>query len=119
MWNWKNVAENLLLVLISMSLGVIVGAFVAVKVADIVLDNQKSIIETAIKKETTAINNNVITEIRKIKSKGSEPINIIIDPNTNSVISNKDTTQVITVQEKKGFFKRLFSKKENINTNNQ
>lgn len=112
MGNWKNVAENLFLILISMAFGVVVGAFVAVKVTDIVLDNQKSIIETAIKKETTAIHNTLNNEFKKIKSKKSEPINIIIDPTNNSVISSADTTQMITVEKKKGFFKRLFTKKD-------
>lgn len=108
--NWKNVAENLVLILIAMTIGVLLGAFVAIKVTDIVLDNQKQIIETAIKKETTSIKNEFKNEFGKIKNKGTEPINIIIDPNSNSVIQ-KDSVKESGPEEKDGFFKRIFKRK--------
>lgn len=109
-FNLKNVIENLVLILISVTVGVGIGAFVAIKVTDMVLDNQNQIIEAAINKNTTEIKNEFKNEFKKIKSKKSQPINIVIDPTTNSVISSKDSTQVITVEKKKGFFKRLFTK---------
>jgi hypothetical protein len=119
MINWKNTTENLGLILITGivfgSLGLFGGFKISVQTAENMLEQQKSIIELAIKKETTAITNSVTTQIDKIKSKKSEPINIVIDPQTNSVISDRDTTQVITVEKKKGFFKRLFKKRKNEN----
>ncbi len=109
--NLKNTIENLILSIIIFIVGGLVGYKLSLNAVERTLDYQKDVIVEAIRKETTAINNNVTTTFDKIKSKKSEPINIIIDPTTNSVISNKDTTQIITVEEKKGFFKRIFSKK--------
>lgn len=112
MINWKNTAENLGLSLISIIVGVVIGYKVSVTTAEKMLHKQKELIELAIKKETTSINNSVTTEISKVKSRKSEPINIVIDPTTNSAISNKDSVQFVPVEEKEGFFKRLFSKKQ-------
>lgn len=64
----------------------------------------------AIQKETTKIENNLTNTFEKKSFKKGEDIQIIIDPTTNSVISNADTSQVITVEKKKGFLKRLFNK---------
>ncbi len=111
MINWKNIAENLILTLISVIVGVFIGYIVSIKVANSIIENQKTTIEMAIRKETTSITNQVTTEIRKLKATKSEPINIVIDPTTKSVISSKDTSQIIVVQKKKGFFKRLFTKR--------
>jgi len=94
-----------------MVIGIFIGYKVSIKVTQTVIKSQEETIRIAIRKETTAINNTLTNNFKKIKSKKSEPINIVIDPTTNSVISNKDTSQVITVEKKKGFFKRLFTKK--------
>ena len=114
MINWKNIAENLILTLISVIVGVFIGYIISINVANTIVEQQKSTIEMAIKKETTSITNQVTTEIRKLKATKSEPINIVIDPATKSVISNRDTSKIIVVQKRKGFFKRLFTKKQNF-----
>ncbi len=95
-----------------MAAGSMMGYYISVRTAEKMLEAQKSVIELAIRKETTSIKNEFKNEFKKIKSKKSEPINIIIDPSAASVISNKDSTQIITVEKKKGFFKRLFTKKK-------
>lgn len=111
----RNTVENIIIALVVFIFGTLVGGYVgyqsALNSAEKILELQKTTIELAIKKETTNISNAVTTEIRKIKGKKSEPINIVIDPTTKSIISQSDTSQIITVEQKRGFFKRLFQKK--------
>ncbi|EGV44256.1 hypothetical protein BZARG_782 [Bizionia argentinensis JUB59] len=127
MINWKNTAENLILVLVGVIAGVAIGYHVSVKTAEKMLENQKEIITEAIKKETTAIHNTVTTEINKVKNRKGEPINIIIEPNndnqlrqeTNTDQSNRYQTNsqdsTPKPEKKRGFFKRLFGGKKNKN----
>lgn len=109
--NFKNTTENLLIVIVVMIVSGFIGGYVGYKSASKsslnMLEAQKSIIEMAIQKNSSEIQNTFTNEFKKIKSKKSEPINIVIDPSTKSVITS-DTNQIITVKEKKGFFKRLF-----------
>lgn len=110
----RNTIENIIIALVVFIFGSYTGGMIgykaSLKACERMLEIQKSTIELAIQKETTNITNQVTTEIRKIKSKKSEPINIVIDPTTKSVIQQSDTSQIIVVEEKRGFFKRLFSK---------
>lgn len=118
MINWRNIAENLLLTLISVAFGVLIGWQLTIRTVDIALEQQKSIIEEAIRKETTSITNEVKTEIRKIKGKKSEPINIQIDPYIKSDIeTNKNSeteTEIVQPEKEAGFFKRLFNKEARL-----
>lgn len=118
--NWKNTAENLILVLIGVVAGAFLGYFISIKSSEVMLESQKEIITEAIKKETTAIHNTVKTEINKVKNRKGEPINIVIEPNNdnelnqqNNKITSQDSTSV--PEEKLGFFKRLFGGKKNKN----
>jgi hypothetical protein len=113
MINWRNIAENLVLTLISVTLGVLIGWQLTIRTVDAALEQQKSIIEEAIRKETTSITNEVKTEIRKIKGKKSGPISIEIDPYIKSDIeTNENIDSVINqpIEDNAGFFKRLFNK---------
>lgn len=103
--NFKNLAENLIIVIVAGLL----GGYIGFKSALGGIKAQQPIIEQAIQKNTSEISNTFQNEFKKIKNKKGESINIIIDPSTNSIISN-DSTQTVTVSERKGLFKRLFNK---------
>ncbi len=92
-----------------MALSGLLGGVIGYKSAIGAIEAQQPIIQQAIEKNTSEISNTFSNEFKKIKNKKGEPINIVIDPSTNSVITS-DTNQVVTVEEKKGFFKRLFKK---------
>ncbi|WP_417289615.1 hypothetical protein [Corallibacter sp.] len=118
--NWKNTAENLILVLVGVIAGVAIGYYVSIKSAEAMLENQKDIITEAIKKETTAIHNTVKTEINKVKNRKGEPININITPNTdqelkqqNNADQNVSQDSTSNPEQKRGFFRRLFGGKKN------
>ncbi len=118
--NWKNTAENLILVLVSVIAGVAIGYYVSVETAETMLENQKEIIVEAIRKETTAINNTVKTEINKVKNRKGEPININITPNTDQELSQQNNKDQIILQDttskpekRRGFFRRLLGGKKN------
>ncbi len=113
MINWKNIAENLILTLISVIVGVSIGYIVAINAANIIVEQQKSTIELAIKKQTTSITNQVKTEIRKVKSTKADPITIVIDPSTKNKLIQQHKDSVITIAPKKNkprFLKRIFKK---------
>lgn len=114
--NWKNTAENILILLLGILAGTILGFKVSITTAKAMLENQKELIQLAIQKETTAINNNVITEIKKIKGKKSQPINVIVRPNLDNTIRQNGTNTAITdtiPKEKKRFGWWLIGKKKN------
>lgn len=112
--NWKNTAENTLILLLGILAGTVLGFKVSVTTAEVMLENQKELIYEAINKNTTAINNTVTNEFKKIKSRKSEPINIIIEPNSENAIQSNMLLDTISSgqpkRERKGFFGRLFSK---------
>lgn len=115
MINWKNTAENLALILITgvlfCALGLCGGYFISIKSSERMVLSQKSLIEQAIEKDNTAITNNVSTEIKRIKSKKSEPIVLDLNPLINSEITQKQEQDTVSVTTpKKSFFKRLFTK---------
>ncbi len=115
--NWKNTAENILILLLGILAGVVIGYKVSVTTAEVMLENQKELIYEAINKNTTAINNTVTNEFKKIKSRKSEPINIVIKPESNNAIQSNEASdtlsEVIPKEKRKGFFGRLFGKKKN------
>ncbi|NKI28269.1 hypothetical protein HCG49_17075 [Arenibacter sp. 6A1] len=111
MINWKNTAENLGLIIIAATFGLIAGYLISIQSSERMIEQQKEIIEMAIRKETTNITNSVTTEIRKIKGKKTDPVNINIDPNWNSEIhqTEQDSDSSFVPETKSpGFFKRLF-----------
>ncbi len=112
MINWKNTAENLGIMILAATFGLIAGYLISIQSAERMLEQQKEIIELAIRKETTNITNSVTTEIRKIKGKKTDPVNINIDPNYNSEIQQSQATDSTPVAKSKGpgFFNRLFGK---------
>lgn len=107
--NWKNTTENLAIILVSVLIGVFIGYKVSIVSSERMLESQKALIEQAIKKETTAIYNEVNTEIKKIKSNKSGPIEVVIDPTSNSQINQVKKDSI--PKEKTSFFKRLFNGK--------
>lgn len=87
MVNFKNLAENLIIVIIV----IMATSFVTYKatISSALETNQQSIdglrpaLIEAIKKETTAIKNDIKVEVDKIKKSDSLNINISQDPNNN------------------------------------
>ena len=112
--NWKNTAENILILLLGILAGTILGFKVSITTAKAMLENQKELIQLAIEKETTAINNNVITEIEKIKSKKSQPINVIVRPNLDGTVKQEEVNiepEKQEVKKDRTFFGRLLHRK--------
>ena len=114
MINWKNTAENLGLSIITFLVGAAVGYFASTFTAQAMIDQMIPTIEKAIDKETikNEIRNDIIMKDNKFKKNDSLNIIITQKPDniqkpTNVIVSKKDS---ITL-EKKGFFNRLFSKK--------
>ena len=99
--NFKNLAENLIIVLIS----VLVGGFVGYQSS--VISNKQTIqllrptIEQAIQKETTVISNEFQTYIRKLKNKNGN-LNFELNPNLESQIKQK-TDSLIKPKKRKRF----------------
>ncbi len=114
MINFKNTTENLIIVIIVMVISGFTGGYIGYQSASKstlkTLSAQQPLIEMAIQKNTSEIQNVFQNEFKKIKNKKGEPINIVIDPSTKSIITS-DTNQVVKVEEKKGFFKQFFHKK--------
>lgn len=115
--NWKNTAENLLIVLIGVIAGVAIGYYVSVTTAKAMLDNQKEIIVEAIRKETTSILNEFDIDVKKIKNRKGE-LTLDVKPIIENQINQKEVNTNIqdTIpepEEKKGWLGRLFSKKNN------
>ena len=84
MINWKNTAENLGLILASMTLGVILGSYITHRTSKSTLEafaeaNNKVLIE-AIKKETVSTENNFDVDVEKTKGKKGGKVDINIAP---------------------------------------
>ena len=113
MINWKNTAENLGLVLIAFLVGSFIGYKASRMTSKDIIEQLKPTIEKAIDKETitNTINNAIDLKIDKIKKSDSININVNQTPDNtqkpkNIIVQNRDS-----IPKKKGFFKRLFSKK--------
>lgn len=109
--DFKNVAENLAIALIGVVFGAVL-TFVIITQSNKALSKQLTpIIEQAIAKETTAITNEFITEIKKLKSKDGGTVELNITPDiendAQTIIEKNDT-----LPSKPGFFKRLFGSKQ-------
>ena len=113
--NWKNSFENAIWI----GFGVLLGSFITYKVQSATMDNiiaqMTPAIEKAIDKEsiTNTIHNAIDLKIDKIKKSDSLNINIKQVPNNNLTPENVIIKPIEkTPKKKKGFFGRLFSKKE-------
>lgn len=108
--NWKNTAENLGLVMAGFLVGALVGYRVTISTAKSMVREVRPTIEKAIDKES--IKNEIKNEIKIDKIKKSDSIKITLEPINNqkpvNVLTKKDSTK----QKKKGFFARLFGKKD-------
>lgn len=114
--NFKNLSENLIIVIVIMA-STAWGTYELTMKASLKANEQTinlliPALEEAIKKETTKIENNLTNTFEKKALKKADNIQIIIDPTTNSVISNADTNQVIELKEDRGFLKKWFKRKK-------
>jgi len=104
--NFKNLSENLIIVIVSASLGGVIGYTASTKANKQVVTQLTPTIEKAIDKET--IKNEIKNEIKIDKIKKSDSIRIVLDPTNNqkpinviggcfhkdsSVVANKHLTR--------------------------
>ena len=108
--NPKNIIENLIYIIVTaVAVGFTVN-YTTTRSMEKAFEIQKEIIKQAIEKNTNEISNTFQTELKNVKNKKGESINIIIDPTSNSVLSDADSSQTINVKSDKGWFKRLFNR---------
>lgn len=110
--NFKNVAENLVIVLIGIVFGSVLTFYMITQSNKALGKQLTPIIQQAIAKETTAITNEFITEIKKLKSKNGGNVELIITPDIDNKAQTNITKDSLPEKEKTGFFKRLFGKKD-------
>jgi ribonuclease HIII len=115
--NFKNLAENLIIVIVAVTIGGYVGYKASKESNKQTIQLLTPAIMEAIKKETTAIKNEFNTEIKKVKNrKGVLTLDVkpIID-NQIKQKNTRDTTAQNVVQEPKktNWFKRLFKNNSN------
>lgn len=112
----RNTIENIIIALVVFIFGSATGGYIGYKAAkesaNSVIELQSETFKQAIEKNTTEVNNTISNEFKKVKNKKGEPINIIIDNATKSVITS-DTNQMVTVEKKRGFFKRILNRNKN------
>ena len=115
--NFKNLAENLIIVIVSALLGAAIGYYASTESNRTTIELLTPTIREAIARETTSIKNEITHDIQvridKLKKSDSLNININQNPETKQTPTNKITVKRDTVKpkpERKGFFRRLFSK---------
>jgi len=110
--NFKNLTENLIIIIVVGLLCGGIGAYTGYKSASesalSMIEAQQPIIEMAIAKNTSEIENTFTNEFKKIKNKKGEAINIIIDPSTNSVFQIKTQVKSLQLNTKKAFLNAYF-----------
>lgn len=106
--NFKNLAENLIIVIVAFSAGGYIGYKASIESNRMSIELLTPTITEAIKKETTNIKNEITNDIdvkiHKVKKSDSLKINIVQDPNNDlkpkiKVESKKDT--IVKVEKKK------------------
>lgn len=114
MINFKNLAENLIIVIVAALLGGLIGYTASTKANKQTVELLRPTIEQAIRKETTQISNSFKTEIRKLKTKNGTTDFVISPKLDNTIEEPQDTTSRVEEKkpEEKGFFGRLFGKKD-------
>lgn len=82
--NWKNTAENLIISLISFSLGIYISNSITIKTFDTTLDNKT--INEKINKPTTEVVNNTdnTTNIKKIKANKDGVVSTMLENKNDS-----------------------------------
>ena len=78
------------------------GASIGFSASYFTTKSYHAIIEQAIDKNTSEIQNTFTNEFKKIKNKKGEEISIVVDPSAQSELNNE--------QPKKGIIKRIFNK---------
>ncbi|WP_233860998.1 hypothetical protein [Tenacibaculum piscium] len=104
--NFKNLAENLIIVIVSALIGGSIGYVASTSANKQTIELLRPSIEEAIRKETTSITNEFKTEIKKLKNKGTGNVVLEIEPVLKTAIKQKSDS--IKPIKKKGFFKRIF-----------
>jgi len=105
--NFKNLAENLIIVLISVCVGGVVGFKASTISNKQTIELLRPTIEQAIKKETTSIKNefknSFKTEIKKLKAKKGSVVEIPTTTTAKPDVDNTITQEVVkdTVKTKK------------------
>lgn len=116
--NWKNTAENLIIMIVVFLVGAYVGYKASIIATDKAIAQLKPTIEKAIDKETitNTITNAIDLEIRKIKKSDTLTFNITQQPlNELKPINYIEKLPKLPKQKdsiRKGFFGRLFSKEK-------
>ena len=116
--NFKNLAENLIIVIVAVAVGGYVGYSASKEANKQTIVLLTPTITEAIKKETTAIKNEFNTEIKKVKNRKGE-LTLDVEPIIDNQIKQKqirDTTAQDVVKQppkEKTWFGRLFSKNKN------
>jgi hypothetical protein len=105
--NFKNLAENLIIVILSALVGGYIGYTASTASNKQTIELLRPTIEEAIRKETTSISNEFKTEIKKLKNRKGE-VMLDIDPELNNEIEQTNDT----LAQRPGFFTRLFKKKQ-------
>lgn len=110
-FNLKNLVENLIITIVVLITGMAGGYYFSINSAERMVESQKSLIEAAIRKETTNITNEFKTEIKKLKVKKDGTVNLAIEPKLdNKASTHINDTRVDTIPRKKTLFKRIFGK---------
>lgn len=90
-FNFKNLSENLIIIIVAGLLGGVIGYVAAVKSHKVTVAQLKPVVEKAIDKET--IKNEIKNEISIAKIKKSDSIKIVLEPINNqkpvNIISKK------------------------------
>lgn len=100
--NFKNLAENLIIVIVAVSIGGFVGYTASINSNKQTIELLRPTIEEAIRKETTNITNEFKTEIKKLKSRGNGTTILEIKPKLDNEIEvNKTSLDSIKTKPKK------------------
>jgi len=97
--NFKNLAENLIIIIIVGILGAYIGYTASTKANKQVLEAFMPLIQEEFKKETTKIENSFKTEIKKLKTKKGETEIRYTPDLTNILEVKKDTITPVKTKE--------------------
>lgn len=109
--DFKNLSENLIILLISALVGGGIGYMASTQANKQTIELLRPTIEEAIRRETTSITNEFKTEIKKLKTRNGVTT-LDIEPNFDNTIE-QSTDSIQPKTKKKGLIKRLFGSKKN------
>lgn len=111
MINFKNLAENLIIVIISAMIGGAIAYYASTKANEQTIKLLTPTIREAISRETTTIKNEITHDIKvqidKIKKSDSLNINVTQHPNTSQKPNNKITVKQDSVKAKQNKGKKF------------